>query len=77
MVNEGGLRVRVFTSNEHPPAHVHVLGAGWEIKVEIGEATRLMSIKQGRPNGRQLNAALELVRRNLDLCRAKWRQVHG
>ena len=30
----GGLRVVIY-SNDHPPAHVHVLGPGWLVVINL------------------------------------------
>jgi len=34
--------------NDHPPPHPHVVGAGWEIRIELSMSPALMSIL-GKP----------------------------
>lgn len=76
VVNQDGMRIWVW-SNDHDPPHVHVAGAGWEVTVLIGDAAVLDGIKHGKPNGKQIRAAITLVAEYLEACNAEWRRCHG
>jgi hypothetical protein len=42
----GGLRVLIYP-NDHPPAHVHVLGAGWLVVINLVGATVREAMRAG------------------------------
>jgi hypothetical protein len=69
----GGLRVVVYT-NDHPPAHVHVLGPGWAVVINLtGPSVREVI----NCNEREANEALRLVRDLKGELMAAWRRIHG
>jgi hypothetical protein len=63
----------VIFANDHPPAHVHVRAAGNVARVQL-EPLRLMDAYGY--TGRQLRAIMNLVSDNLELCLAKWDELH-
>lgn len=72
-----GLRVVIYT-NDHRPAHVHVIGAG-------KEAMFMLHFPQGPPElrtsygfgHREVNRISEALARALQMLCAKWRKMHG
>jgi len=46
-IRSGRLRLVIY-ANDHPPAHTHVLGAGWEVRVGLSDPPGLLTIV-GRP----------------------------
>jgi hypothetical protein len=68
-----GLRIVIYL-NDHPPAHVHVLGPGWIVVVNLlGPNVREAIACDARDAGR----ALEVVARHRDRLLAEWRRLHG
>ena len=71
-----GLRVIIFT-NDHLPAHVHVIGDG-EAKIDLhgsGGAPRLVWA-DGMTRA-EIRRALRLVAENRALLLARWESIHG
>lgn len=72
-----GLRFVVYL-DDHPPAHVHVLGAGGEAKIDLG-------IGEGRPSllwvkgldRATLRLTMLEVMAQRDLLLAAWQRIHG
>jgi len=77
VVREAGFSVRVLTTGEHAPPHVHVFKAGAECRVLIGDAAVLWDIKGGPFAGAEVRRAVALVDANLPACNAIWRACHG
>lgn len=72
---ERGFTFHVF-SNDHQPAHVHVLKAGGEIKIDIsGECADLLEIKQNMSR-RDIKQALEIADAQINQLKNKWREIH-
>lgn len=69
-----GLRLVVY-ANDHPPPHTHVLGAGWEIRIELSMPPALMTIV-GKPKMSEITAALMAVDENLKQLRIHWSNLH-
>lgn len=70
----GGLRFAVYP-NDHPPAHVHVVGPGWAVVVnlhgpEVREAVGACSEREAR-------RALDLAREHRAALLEGWRRIHG
>lgn len=69
----GGLRVVVYP-NDHPPAHVHVLGPGWVVAVNlVGPRVREV-INCGEPEARR---AVRLIVEHRDELMGAWKRFHG
>jgi hypothetical protein len=73
-VRKGALRLAVYP-NDHPPPHTHVLGPGWEIRVELSSPPALMTIL-GKPKAAEIAAALTATDDNLQRLRVIWRHLH-
>lgn len=76
----GGFVIKINTRGEHLPPHVHVIKAGGEIRVKLGneEATPPCYWDEKRPMS--LNdkvKAVLLVDRYHDECLAVWRKFNG
>lgn len=69
-----GLRLVVYP-NDHPPPHAHVMGLGWEIRIELSMPPALMSIF-GKPKVGDIAAALQAVDANLKPLRTLWSELH-
>ena len=71
-----GLRVVIFT-NDHEPAHVHVLGDG-EVKINLigpDGPPSLVWVHGMKVN--DVRRAFEIVEQQQDAFLAKWREIHG
>ena len=67
-----GLRVVIYP-NDHPPAHVHVIGPDWEVVINlIGLEVR--EVIDG--SDRDARRALRLVSDNRVTLLNAWRRVH-
>lgn len=71
-----GLRVIIF-SNDHEPAHVHVLGDG-EAKINLvglGDRPELVWAVGMKRN--EVRRAMALVAEHRDAFLTRWREIHG
>ena len=69
-----GVRLVVYP-NDHPPPHVHALGAGWEIKVTLSYPPNLLSIC-GEPKKQEVANVLCSVANELSVLRTMWGELH-
>lgn len=71
-----GLRVVIF-ANDHPPAHVHVIGDG-EAKINLRGANGAPELiwADGMHRG-DLRRAVRLVIEQQALLLARWEDIHG
>ncbi len=68
-----GLRVVIYP-NDHPPAHVHVVGPGWVVVINlIGLQLREVI----GCNEREARRVLRLIAERRDALLEAWRQIHG
>ena len=65
----------VIYPNDHPPPHTHVIGPGWEIRIELSLPPSLMSIA-GKPKLAEIAAALVATADRLPELRTLWRDLH-
>jgi len=72
-----GLRVVIY-SNDHRPAHVHVIGKGFEavFRLNCFEGPPELRENYGFPRKDLEKIANELARKLVALC-DEWRRVHG
>lgn len=73
-----GFRIVIYT-NDHLPAHVHVIKANAEIRIQLGqegEAPQLLTI-EGDISNKEVAKALALVKENKVDLLTKWREIHG
>jgi hypothetical protein len=68
-----GLRFVIYP-NDHPPAHVHVVGPDWEAVINLIGIELREVYACTEPNARM---ALKLVRENSAALLAAWRRIHG
>lgn len=73
-LRSNGMRLVVYP-NDHPPPHTHVLGPGWEIRIELSEPPALMTI-MGKPKVAEITAALMAVDAHLQQLRTHWSTLH-
>jgi hypothetical protein len=73
VLRAGGLRVVIYL-NDHPPAHVHVLGPGWVVVVDLlGPAVREVIGCGEREAHRALRLIIDYRHELIDA----WRRIHG
>lgn len=73
VLRSGGVRV-VIHSNDHPPAHVHVLGPGWVAVINlIGPVVREVI----NCSEREARSALRLVTSHRAELMDAWNRLHG
>lgn len=68
-----GLRVVIYP-NDHPPAHVHVIGPGWVVVVNLHGPEVREAIGCTEPEARRV---LHLVADHQTALMGAWRRYHG
>jgi hypothetical protein len=68
-----GLRVVIYP-NDHPPAHVHVIGPGWVVVVNLLGPDVREAIGCNEPEARRV---LRLVADHQAVLMEAWRRHHG
>ncbi|QDZ39388.1 DUF4160 domain-containing protein [Euhalothece natronophila Z-M001] len=76
VLREQGYRIVIYP-NDHQPAHVHVLKAGGEIKVDISKLDEIQVIEVVKMKNKEALTALNLVIKNQKLLLSKWEEIHG
>jgi hypothetical protein len=73
----GNLRVVVY-SNDHRPAHVHVIGQGNETVFELNRPQGAVTLRENYGFGRRELARIEsaLIQHLAELLNA-WERIHG
>ncbi len=66
----------VVYPNDHPPPHVHVMGAGWEIRIAITHPPVVLSIGGRAKRTDVMRSLVVVANKRLDLMRL-WESVHG
>ena len=76
ILRKNGFRVVIYF-DDHLPAHVHVMNADSEVKIDLGSSANPPQIIQF--NGKRGDAvkALELVTSHQNELLEAWRQIHG
>lgn len=76
ILRKNGFRVVIYF-DDHLPAHVHVMNADSEVKIDLGSSANPPQIIQF--NGKRGDAvkALELVTAHQNELLETWRQIHG
>jgi hypothetical protein len=73
----GKLRVMIY-SNDHPPAHVHIVGPSGSARVLLGDRDRLPLLLENEGlSRRQLILALRAVREHRQQLADAWNRIHG
>jgi hypothetical protein len=73
-IRSGALRLVVYP-NDHPPPHTHVIGPGWEIRVELSAPPSLRTIL-GKPKMSEIADVLVVVAAHLPQLRILWSDLH-
>ena len=73
-INLGYLRLAVY-GNDHPPPHTHVLGPGWEIRIELSDPPSLMSMG-GSFKKQDVAKALMATAAHLTVLQQFWSALH-
>lgn len=68
-----GLRVVIYP-NDHPPAHVHVIGPGWVVVINLLGPEVREAIGCNEPETRRV---LRLIAGHQTALMEAWRQYHG
>jgi hypothetical protein len=68
-----GLRIVIYP-NDHPPAHVHVIGPDWEVVINLA-GLQVREIING--SDRDARRALQIVTENRAALLNAWRVTHG
>jgi hypothetical protein len=68
-----GLRVVIYP-NDHPPAHVHILGPGWVVVIDLIELKVRESIGCDEREARRI---LRLIAGHQGTLMDAWRHFHG
>jgi hypothetical protein len=76
ILRQTGFRVVIYL-DDHLPAHVHVINANSEVKIDLGDAINPPQIIESRGQRRDAAKALELVTINQAQLLEAWRQIHG
>jgi hypothetical protein len=61
VLRRGGLRLVIYP-NDHPPAHVHVLGPGWAVVINL--------------IGPEVRRALQPIVAHRDVLVEAWKRIH-
>jgi Domain of unknown function (DUF4160) len=69
-----GFRLVVY-ANDHPPPHTHVLGAGWEFRIELSEPPALLTLA-GSFKKQDIAQALTATQSHLVQLRQLWSELH-
>jgi hypothetical protein len=73
VLRAGGLRIVIYPA-DHQPAHVHVLGPGWAVVINLMglDVREVIGC-----NEREASRAQRLVANHRDALMDAWRQIHG
>ncbi len=76
VLREAGFRFVIYT-DDHEPAHVHVIGDG-ELKVALRDGDALPQLVRaiGMKAGDR-RKAMDIVRANQSMLLARWQEIHG
>ena len=75
VLREKGYRFVIYP-NDHQPAHVHVIKAGGEIKVDISQPDNIQVITVVGMKNQEALTALKLVRQHQNFLLSKWEEIH-
>ncbi|MBB4000247.1 DUF4160 domain-containing protein [Aureimonas pseudogalii] len=71
-----GLSVRIY-KDDHPPAHVHVVGDGMAKIDLLGPEGRPMIVWTRGMNRAEVRRAYGIVVENQTVLLERWREIHG
>lgn len=68
----------VIYPDDHMPSHIHVIKAGVEVVIELGNETEPPDFRENRGmRARDAMRALEICYEKQDLLLTEWRRIHG
>ncbi len=72
-----GLRIVVYAT-DHPPAHVHVIGATGEARINLcGSGGQPVIVNNSGLRKKELGRALEAIKSKQAIFIARWGELHG
>lgn len=71
----GGWRFVVYL-NDHPPAHVHVMGPGWSVVINVAGLVEVREVV-GTCAERDARRALALAEAHQETLLEAWKKHHG
>ena len=76
---EAGFEVRIYLPpREHDPAHVHIIRAGGEVIITLGEGEAAPEIREvHHMTDRDVLRAYRIVERQRETLLRRWRDSHG
>ena len=77
IIQQDGFRIVIYP-NDHTPAHVHVLKADGEVRIDLGNEKILPSLRsvRGKISDKDVMKALSLVAEYQIELLAKWSEIH-
>ena len=78
IIKQDGFRIVIYP-NDHTPAHVHVLKADGEVRIDLGNEKMLPSLisVRGKISDKEVIRALSLVTEYQIELLAKWDEIHN
>lgn len=77
VLREAGFDFRIYT-DDHPPAHVHVVKAGEEAVISLGSETMRPWVRENfGMNRKDLRSAFFMVNERQTFFLQEWRRFHG
>ena len=77
VLRRDGFVVRIYT-DDHAPAHAHVIQAEHEVIINLGDADTKPWVRDNRGMRRQaMREALKIVAEQQDDLLQAWRRIHG
>ena len=77
VLREAGFDFRIYT-DDHPPAHVHVLKAGEEAVIDLGSEIMRPRVRDNfGMNRKNLRSAFLIVNERQKFLLQEWRRLHG
>jgi hypothetical protein len=77
VLRESGFNCRIY-SDDHEPPHVHVVKAGVEVVIDLGDDDTSPSIRETKGmRVADVNKAIRIVTDNQQYLREKWSEIHG
>jgi hypothetical protein len=77
VLRESGFNCRIY-SDDHEPAHVHVVKAGVEVVIDLGDDDNDPSIRETKGmRVVDVNKAFRIVIQHQGYLLEKWSEIHG
>jgi hypothetical protein len=71
----GGWRFVIYL-NDHSPAHVHVMGPGWSVVIDVLGSVKVREVV-GRCTEREARQVLALAEIHQQTLQDAWKRIHG